>query len=637
MIALLVGLPLAGAVLVGALRGRRGAQGGAAVGAMLLTLGLALWLLVAGAGELGWRWSARLGLRLALEGFAVPMAVLVPAIAAPILAYAAADREERAPGRLLALMLGFVGAMELLVLAADLLTLLVAWELVGAFSYLLIAHYWREPWRPTSARQAFLTTRFGDLGLYLAAGAAYAAGGSLDYAALPGLGGTALGVVAGGVLLAAAAKSAQLPFAPWLFSAMAGPTPVSALLHSATLVAAGAYALVRLAPVLMAVPWFAPAATGIGLATALAGGVVAALQTDAKKALAGSTSSQYGLMFLAVGAGSTAAAGAHLVTHAAFKSLLFLGAGVAIHAAGSGELGRMRLGRVLPAAAVLFGVGALALAAVPPLGGAWSKEEVVAAAFARSSTLGWAALASGMLSAFYAARLYLLAYGPGGAHDLHARPRRAELLGMGALAGYSLLLALLWLPGAEAVVEAGTAGRLPHGLAWGLAAALLAVAAAVGLAWLLWRRGRLLSLGLAPRAQAAIAAWLGVPAAARVLVAQPTLALARALARFDERVVDAGVRATAAVGRFFSRLFSRWGERGIEGVVWGLADATLAVASASGVADDRGVDGVVEGSARGIGRAGTLARRLQTGMAHHYYVIVAVGVLGAVALIVLWR
>ena len=341
-------------------------------------------------------------------------------------------------------------------------------------------------------------------------------------------------------------------------------------------------------------------------------------------------------MFLAVGAGSTAAAGAHLVTHAAYKSLLFLGAGVAIHAVGSGELARMRLRRPLPYVASLFAVGALALAAVPPLGGGWSKEEVVAAAFEVAPWLGLATLLSSALTALYAARLFLLGYGPGEARQVTG-PHPGEFVGLAWLAALSVLLSLLWLPAAEVWVERATGGPLPEAAPWGLPAALLALTAAFVAVWLLWSRGRLLTLGLPMVVQAAAADWLGLPTAARRGIVRPTVTLARALAGFDDRVVDAGVRGAAWFGRHVSRLLNAWGERGIEGAVWGVADATLASADLSRTADDQGVDAAVEGVARGVGIGGSWSRRLQTGMAHHYYVVVAVGIAAAVALTVFWR
>ena len=358
-------------------------------------------------------WGGPLRLQFAVTGAARILVVLVPVVAAPIVVFAGGVyRDDPGLRRLIGLLVAFVGAMELLLVAADLLTLLIAWELVAAFSWALIAHHWREAKPPQAALEAFVTVRFGAIGLFVAAGAAYAATGSLSFEALAGADATTLGLVAAGVLLAAAAKSAQVPFSYWLFSAMEGPSPVSALLHSATMVAAGAYALIRLQPVLGSVAWFGPAVVGLGLVSALAGGVVALLQTDFKRALAASTTAQYGLMLIAVGAGSVGAATAQLVTHAFFKSLLFLGAGLALSLAGTGDLGRLRLGRSQRVAAVLVGIGALSLAAVPPLGGAFSKEFVLAAAASWSPWLGAGVLLAGFLSALYAGRIFALSYGP---------------------------------------------------------------------------------------------------------------------------------------------------------------------------------------------------------------------------------
>lgn len=602
--------------------------------------------------------------RLDPSGFAGPMAVLVAGVAAAVLAYTLRAPEE-GRRRLLAWLVAFTAAMELLVVAGDLLTLLIAWELVGVCSWALIGHRYRQRESPRAAAQAFLTTRFGDLGLYLAAAAAFAGAGSFDYRALSELEAPYLHVVAGGLLLAAAAKSAQVPFAPWLFSAMAGPTPASALLHSATMVAAGAFVLVRLAPELAAATWLGPATAAVGIATVWAGGLVAAVQNDLKRALAASTSSQYGLMFVAVGAGSTAAAGAHLAGHAAFKALLFLGAGVAVHAAGTGELSvlaRRGLLRRLPRTAGLFAVGVLALAAVPPLGAAWSKEEVVAAAMHHASWLGWAVLLSGVLTAFYAGRLQLLAFAPVGAAaaDLR-RPTRGELGGIAALAAASVGLGVLWLPPAERWVEAATGGTLAPGTPWELAAGVAGVALAAGAVWLARRWGLLLSLGLPERVRAGVAGWLGLPALARYLVARPVLATASALAAFDRRVVDAGVRGAAWVGEAVSGLLARWSERGVDGAVRGLAAAGLGVsrgaarfdqggvdrvverlaaagltlARGSGRLDDRRVDGAVEGLARATGRAGAASRRAQTGKAHHYYTLIAAGTVAVLAVAIL--
>lgn len=627
-------IPLAGAVAIAALHRRPSVLGPATVGVLLLTLAVGSWA-AATQPATGWQWSPAIRIELAAEGFARVMVVLVPLIATPIAAYAAATEKVGAV-RLLALMLAFVAAMLLLVVAADLLILIIAWELVGAISWALIGHDWRENDNPKSAAQAFITTRTGDLGLYLAAGISLGAVGTFAYTDIGAASRPALDIIAAGILFAAAAKSAQVPFSPWLFSAMAGPTPVSALLHSATLVAAGAYLLIRLAPVLEPVEWFLPAVTGVGLATALAGGVVAVLQTHVKRILAGSTSAQYGLMFVAVGAGSTAAAGAHLVTHAAFKSLLFLGAGIAMHAAGTGQVTGMRLGTSLRVVAALSLIGALALAAVPPLGAAWTKEQITAAAAHSSLWLAAGVFAASFLSVLYAARYQHLTYGPeddGAARrSLHRRPGQVEVLSLAVLATVTLLLSLLWLPVARDFVEESTGGALLEGGLWELAVTLVLIAAALTLTWFLFRRGLLGSLGLPVKVQSGAADWLGLPAAARLMIVEPVLSLSQFLRRFDDMVVDAGVRGAVRIAAMFSWLFSTFGEFSVDGSVWAITRAVFDLATGSRVADDDVIDGAgVEGSARMTGAAGHFSRRLQTGMAHHYYVVMAVGLAVTIA------
>lgn len=644
MLWLLPLLPLAAAAIIALMPARRRMLTALAVGAELVLLGLAVWA-AAATPSASWSWGPHLALELAIGDLGRVMAVLVPAIAAPVILYAGATERGTALPRLLALLVGFTGAMELLVLAADFLTLLIGWELVGACSWALIGFEWRDAARPRAALDAFLTTRAGDLGLYLAAAAAFAGTGTLRFVGLGGLHGTALHAVAGGLLLAAAAKSAQLPFSPWLFRAMAGPTPASALLHSATMVAAGAYALARLAPLLAGASWLAPAIAGLGLATALAGGIVAGTQRDLKKALAASTSAQYGLMFVAIGTGFSSAAGAHLVAHAAFKALLFLGAGIALHAAGTLDVERLGLGRSLPRAAACFWIGALALAAVPPLGAAFTKEQIVAAADGAGTWMTVGVILAGALSAFYALRLALLGFGP--TKRIHAtagiagrevdRPRAAALAGPVALAGVTLALSVLWLPGANAVVARFLGAPLPAGNS---AVAIIAVAAVVlagAAAALLWRRGHLARLGLSERVLRWSDEWLGLLPLARMVVARPTLFAARTLAAVDDRVVDAGIRGAAAVARALSRATAWWGERGVDGVVRALAGAAVGLASASRIADDRGIDPAVEGMARGIGVAGDRSRRLQTGLAHQYYVLLAAGVLVLAAAAAIWR
>ncbi len=608
-------------------------------------------------------WGGPLRLELGVAGVARILVVLVPVVAAPIVVFAGSVyRDDTSVRRLVGLLVAFVGAMELLLVAADLLTLLIGWELVAAFSWALIAHHWEQTRPPQAALEAFVTVRFGAIGLFVAAGAAFAATGSLSFEAIAGTHGVTLGLIAAGVLLAAAAKSAQAPFSFWLFSAMEGPSPVSALLHSATMVAAGAYVLIRLQPVLGPVAWFSPAVVTLGLVSALAGGVVALLQTDFKRALAASTTAQYGLMLIAVGAGSVTAATAQLVAHAFFKSLLFLAAGFALSIAGTGDLGRLRLGAAQRMAAVYCGVGALALAAVPPLGGAFSKELVFAAAAGYGSWLGIGVLAAGFLSALYAGRIFALSYGPAlvarrspvlanraaprpaaggpaGTNDGVAYLSGSEISNrpvwpMGFLAAASVLLGVLGLPAGERTLERLTDGRLVSARPWELATSLGSMAAAFALVWLLHRRGALLALGAPARVQARLADWLGLPTAVRRGVAEPVLALARALRRFDDHVIDAGVWGTATAALRLAARALIFDDRVVDAAVWGIAKASWLAAVASRVWDDVVIDGAVEGTATACRRAGAAVRRLQNGMVHDYYIIIAAGVVIAVVVTV---
>jgi NADH-quinone oxidoreductase subunit L len=622
-------LPAAGggAIWLAGRRLRRATLAAAAAATVVASLAIAGWAVRGGAaGAFGW--GAGLELTLAAAGLSRVMAVLVPVIAVPIVAYAAYHEAEHGLARLVGLLTAFVGAMELLVLAGDLLTLLIGWELVGLVSWALIGFDWRQRTNMQSAGQAFVPTRFGDLGLFLAAGAAFAATGSLRFDALARLTGANLDVVAAGVLVAAAAKSGQLPFSPWLFSAMAGPTPVSALLHSATMIAAGAYALARLQPALAHASWFGPTVVGIGLTTALAGGAVALVQDHGKRVLAASTSAQYGLMLVAVGAGYPGAAGAHLVTQAFFKALLFLAVGVAMQAAGTGDIRRMRLGRALPGTAALALVGSLALAAVPPLGAAWSKEAIVAAAGRDRLALALAVTVAGLLSAAYATRLQLLVFGRGGSVD-GPRPTTVEVAALGVLALGTVALGVLWLPGSAERVARLTGGAVPRE---SLALAVTGIVAVVA--------GALAGRALARRdvtLPAVWADWLGIPLATKRLVVDPALATGRALAAFDNRFIDGGVRAAGWLGDRLGRLLARRDRLTVDAAVEAIGRAGVSLAAGSSRADDHLVDRAVEQIAAAAGAAGRLARRAQSGMVHRYLLVIGAG-MAALALVArAWR
>ena len=630
-------LPIAAGVVLALWRSAsRRALGLAATASLAVALAAAGWAAV-------WQpsatvpWGAGLTLHLGVSGISRLPVMLVPLVALAVTAYAAAHEERPGLSRLVGLLVVFVGAMELVLLAGDLLSLLIGWELVGAVSWALISHAWRTD-APAQAAHAFNATRVGDLGLFVAAGMTFAATGGLTFAEVAAVEGGAAHALVGGVLLAAVAKSAQVPFSPWLFSAMAGPTSASALLHSATMVAAGAYLLARLQPILDTVGWFGPTTITIGLLTALAGGAVAAVQDDAKKLLAASTSAQYGFMLVAVGTGYPAIAIAHLVAHGLSKALLFLSAGVAISATGTRELARMGLGRDLAAMTWLTAAGALALAAVPPLGMAWTKDGVVAAAAHGGVWLALVVLGAGGLSAYYAARFQLLAFGRPRDRHLGAlvhRPGATEHLAVGALGMLGIVIGVLWLPAGGKALAALTGGTLPPRAPWELAASLATIAVAGYAAVVLRRRGRLAHAALTPRTRTA-ADWLGLPAATRGVVVTPALAAARAAARFDDQVVDGAVRGAAAGGRALARVLRRGDDRIVDAGVRGVAALTAWTARMLDRIAELGVDRTVTGLARLVGVAGRDSRRVQTGQTHTYYALIAVGTVVLVALTAVW-
>ncbi len=588
-------------------------------------------------------WGAGLILTFEVDPTARGPLVLVPLVALAVVIYASSYGESHGRARLLGLLSIFVGAMELLLIAGDLLTLIVAWELVGLVSWALIAHHWRGD-APGDAAHAFMVTRAGDLGLFLSAGAVFATTGSLQFSGFGAFtdgGGAAVHMFVAGIVLAAFTKSAQVPFSPWLFSAMSGPTPASALLHSATMVAAGAYLLARLQPALDSVGWFGPLAISVGLTTALAGSVVAALQSEPKKLLAASTSAHYGFMVVAVGAGYPAVAIAHLIAHGLFKALLFISAGVAIDAAGSSQFEDMGLGRSHRLTAGLAAVGSVALAGVPPLGGAWTKEAVVAAAADESVWVGVLVVLAGAGSAFYATRFQLLAFGsrrdsePAETDRAAAvdELRRRSTAALAVLAATTLVLSVLWLPWGEEQLLKVTGGEVAASKLWEFAISIVAIVGGAGWAYLLWRRHRLLVFG---SALSTASDWFGIPAATKVGLVDPVLALAGWAARLDDRVVDAGIGRVADGVQATSRLLARGDDRVVDAGVRGTARFTAWFSRALDRTAEYGVDRAVDGSGRLTGELGRQSRRVQSGQAHQYYALIAATSAALVLVLVLW-
>jgi NADH-quinone oxidoreductase subunit L len=314
----------------------------------------------------------------------------------------------------------FAASMLTLVLAGNYAMLFLGWELVGLCSYLLIGFWFTRPTASTAAKKAFVVNRIGDFGFMIGLMLVFATFGTLSFGGVfegaaaelsSGLA-TAIGLL---FLLGAAGKSAQIPLYVWLPDAMEGPTPVSALIHAATMVTAGVYVIARSAPIYELTPFASTVVASVGALTAIWAASIALAQRDIKRVLAYSTISQLGFMFLAVGTAAYVAGVFHLMTHAFFKALLFLGAGSVIHAM-SDEQDMHKMGglrRRMPITAATMGIASLALAGIPPLAGFWSKDEILAAGFARG---GWyyflwvIGLVTALLTAFYITRLWVLVF-----------------------------------------------------------------------------------------------------------------------------------------------------------------------------------------------------------------------------------
>jgi len=378
-------------------------------------------------------------------------------------------RGESGLARYYALLLVFMAAMVGLVLSGSLLLLLVFWEIVGLCSCLLIAFHPDQPLAVSGAIRALIQTQIGGIGLLAGVLVARTSLGSDQASALvlngSALSAPALTIVAYGFLVAACAKSAQVPFHTWLPGAMEAPTPVSALIHAATMVNAGVYLLLRFSPVLSAAAGWSQMVILVGLASSLLGGVMALVSADLKRVLAYSTISQLGLLFYAVGINAPFAAQFHMLSHAIFKGLLFLCAGAVIHATGTRELDRLGgLARRMPIVTATFVVGALALAGVPFLNGFWSKELIL-----DQPGPEWARLTmliASALTALYAARVTWLVFFR---TDATARAHDAPVAMRVALIPLAVATALSWMVGWSEIAEVLTSPATLVGLSATLA------------------------------------------------------------------------------------------------------------------------------------------------------------------------
>ncbi len=504
----------------------------------------------------------------------------------------------------------FVASMLVLVLGESLLVLFVGWELVGLCSYLLIGFWFTEMPNAVAAKKAFIVNRIGDVGFMIAMFLMFSALGSLSFVEiLPRAGDIAAGTaVAIGLLLfvGATGKSAQIPLFVWLPDAMAGPTPVSALIHAATMVTAGVYLVARMSPLYSAIHDAGVFDVGlliawIGVLTALVAALIACAQNDLKRILAYSTISQLGYMFIAVGLGSLAAGVFHLLTHGFFKALLFLAAGSVMHAMHE-ETDVWKMGGLrhhMPVTFATSAVGTLAIAGVPFFAGYYSKEEVLAAAIETpGAQLIWVlgALVAG-LTAFYMSRWFILIFlGESRvADDIH--PHESPL----SMTLVLVVLAVASIGGAFIGVSAGSYPRfwqLEHGVLF---------------EW------------LAPAVQPYVGEelWFSETGAAIIVLTMVALGLIVAWALYLRPVDIAAVR--ARMGWLYEAMLHKF-------YVDELYERTVAMPGllmSDGMAefDARGIDGFVNGLGRGTYAMAQVGRRVQTGFVRSYALAVLLGTL----------
>jgi len=502
-------------------------------------------------------------------------------------------------GRFFAYLNLFITSMLILVLADNFAVLFVGWELVGLSSYLLISFWFERDTAAAAGKKAFVVNRIGDVGFIVALMVIFSVFGSLDYGTvfegahlqLTEATATAIGLL---LLVGAAGKSAQLPLYVWLPDAMEGPTPVSALIHAATMVTAGVYMVARTGAIFDLAPVAAATVAIVGAATALFAATIAMAQRDIKRVLAYSTISQLGYMFMAVGAAAYVAGVFHLMTHAFFKALLFLGAGSVIHAM-SDEQDMWKMGglaRRLPVTFATMAIAWLAISGIPPLAGFWSKDEILAVLYERGDLwqiLWGVGLVTALLTAFYMTRMMWLTFFGGSRWEEGIEPHespRVMTWPLVALAGLSIVGGFVNTPfrlGLEhfldPVLEGLHVAHAPEGsVALTLAGvSIVAALVGIGLGWLRYRSR--------------------VPSEAG----------------FGWRVLGSGYY----VDDLYAEVFARGGKLGAAWLAFRF--------------DARGVDGAVEGVGALTRRVGGWLRPLQTGFVRNYGLAVLAGAVGLLA------
>jgi NADH-quinone oxidoreductase subunit L len=582
---LIIALPLLGAVVLH-LVGSRLKEPLAGYIASVMSIG-AFGVAVAAAipvfkGDIGeaeiihlWDWMPSLGASFTIQWdpLSIAMALLVTGVGSLIHVYSIGymHGDERF-SRYFTYLNFFAASMLILVLAGNFAMVFLGWELVGLSSYLLIGFWFTHDLPPAAAKKAFVLNRVGDFGFLIALMLIFKHFGTFDFgvvlnnpaAQIAGGTATAIGLL---LLLGATGKSAQMPLFVWLPDAMAGPTPASALIHAATMVTAGVYMVARTAPIFDLSTTALTTVALVGVVTAFIAATIAVVQNDIKKVLAYSTISQLGYMFIGVGSAAYSAGIFHLVTHAFFKALLFLGAGSVIHSMG-GEQDMRKMGGLFKKMKVTgwtMAVATLAIAGIPPLAGFWSKDEILAAAFARGGVYQaiWAlGLVTALLTAFYMTRWFFMVFLGEPNWDEGIEPHESPqsmsvpLVILAVLAAVGGLMNTPFFTGfsnfLHPVFAAVHEQHAPDGTLEYLLLAISIVVAVAGVAagWLFYRgsaeaRAHLLER-YALRMNFFENGW-NINSGYERFVVKPLGTLAEGAAEFDNKVIDSAVNGVASV------------------------------------------------------------------------------------------
>jgi NADH-quinone oxidoreductase subunit L len=580
--------------------------------------------------------ATTLDLGVQIDPLTVALLFMVPTVCLMIFIYSIGYMEgDPRYSRFFAYICLFATGMLGLVVADNLLLLFVSWEVMGLCSYLLIGFWYEKPSAMWAGLKAFITTRIGDVLLMLGMVILYSQTGALRFETvfagvehLAETNPTLMYVTALLVFGGAVGKSAQFPLHVWLPDAMEGPTPVSALIHAATMVAAGVFLVARMLPIFLvltgmpALAWVA----AIGAITAFFASTVAVAQDDIKRVLAYSTISQLGYMIMALGLGGFVAAVFHLITHAFFKALLFLGSGSVIHGVGTNDMMEMGgLRKKMPYTFWTFLIGMLALAGVPPLSGFWSKDEILHHAFNEHQVIWVMGTLAAFLTAFYMMRQVCLTFGGEPRNkEIHAHESPpvmyvplivlaigGALLGfMGIPEGFPVLGPLLGNPFHKFLAEQFSQWHYVHlhhvelnMLVMGIS--IVMAVAGIGLGYLLYGRKPLEAGQRDPLERLGVIWTLlknkyYIDEVYRATIIRGTIGLANVFFRFDQGIID-------AIVNLIGKLMERW-------------------AYVSRLFDTYVIDGIVNGVGRVTSAVGEELRQIQTGRVQNYMVIVVISV-----------